>query len=156
LIDVLMHVCNREVYGYLPDSVEDRRASFAHLRIEHLLKGANKTYNEPLPITQNIEASKVEKKRSKLGFDEIYVINLERRDDRKKRIESTLDDLEISYRVVKAVDGTAIDEAFIKSLDIKLVPNYRDPYNDRVMNYGEIGCFLSHYFIWKEVCRICI
>lgn len=32
-----------------------------------------------------------------------------------------------------------------------MLPNYRDPYSDRVLTKGEIGCFLSHYNIWKQV-----
>uniref|UniRef100_A0A8D0FZS1 Glycosyl transferase family 25 domain-containing protein n=1 Tax=Strix occidentalis caurina TaxID=311401 RepID=A0A8D0FZS1_STROC len=28
---------------------------------------------------------------------------------------------------------------------------YRDPYFSRPLTRGEIGCFLSHYYIWKEV-----
>lgn len=154
---ILLHVCNRETYGYLPDKVEDildnKYESFIHLRIEHLLKGPNKTYNSPLPITKHIDQTKQKKKKSKLGFDQIYVINLERRADRRDVISSTLDDLNIAYKIVKAVDGKSMDDEYIKSLGIKVLPDYKDPYNDRSMNYGEIGCFLSHYFIWKEVIK---
>ena len=57
----------------------------------------------------------------------------------------------VSFKLVKAVDGKAIDDESIKNLGISVLPGYKDPYNDRTMNYGEIGCFLSHYFIWKEV-----
>ena len=148
-----MHVCNREVFGYVPDSIPNREASFTHLRIEHLLKGAEKTYNQPLPVSEHIDYTSLVPKspKSKLGFDEIYVINLERRDDRRQRIESTFDDLRVDYKLFKAVDGSKIDEEYIKSLGIKTVPKYVDPYSGRGMNYGEIGCFLSHYFIWKEV-----
>ncbi|KAK9499358.1 hypothetical protein O3M35_002406 [Rhynocoris fuscipes] len=31
------------------------------------------------------------------------------------------------------------------------MPGYKDPYHKRPMKVGEIGCFLSHYGIWKEV-----
>lgn len=149
-----MFICNRENSGYLPDSIEDRNESFLHLRIEHLLKGPDKTYNMPLKTSQNIDIDLIpKKKQSKLGFDEIYIINLERRSDRKNRIESTLDDLGITYKTVKAVDGRLIDEEYLNNLGIKSLPNYKDPYSDRPLNYGEIGCFLSHYFIWQEVLR---
>lgn len=145
-----MYVCNRETFGYIPDPNEDQKESFIHLRIDHLLKGPNKTYNEPLKLSEHVKGLvKVEK--TKLGFDQIYVINLQRREDRRKRIESTLDDLNISYKIFNAIDGKSIDEDYIKNLGIKVLPHYKDPYNDRSMNYGEIGCFLSHYFIWQEV-----
>jgi hypothetical protein len=32
-----------------------------------------------------------------------------------------------------------------------MLPGYRDPYSSRPLTRGEIGCFLSHYSVWKEV-----
>uniref|UniRef100_I3LWE5 Glycosyl transferase family 25 domain-containing protein n=2 Tax=Marmotini TaxID=337730 RepID=I3LWE5_ICTTR len=32
-----------------------------------------------------------------------------------------------------------------------MLPGYRDPYHGRPLTKGELGCFLSHYNIWKEV-----
>lgn len=32
-----------------------------------------------------------------------------------------------------------------------MLPGYKDPYSGRVLTRGEIGCFLSHYSIWKQV-----
>lgn len=33
-----------------------------------------------------------------------------------------------------------------------MLPGFVDPYHHRTaLTRGEIGCFLSHYFIWKEV-----
>lgn len=147
-----MHVCNREIFGYIPDSIPDRQASFIHLRIEHLLRGPNKTYNPTLPVSQHIDYETFsDKQKTRFGFDEVYVINLQRRQDRRERIEATLEEMGVDFRVFEAVDGSKIDEEFIKKLGIKSVPDYKDPYSGRQMNYGEIGCFLSHYFIWKDV-----
>lgn len=39
----------------------------------------------------------------------------------------------------------------IESLGIKMLPGYKDPYHGRPLTKGELGCFLSHYNIWKEV-----
>ena len=36
-------------------------------------------------------------------------------------------------------------------MGIKQLPEYRDPYSKRVMTFGEIGCFLSHYRVWQDV-----
>lgn len=152
LIGLSMFVCNRDNYGYIPDLIQDRNQAFIHLKIDHLLKGPNKTYNKPLKISKNIDYDMIPKiEKTKLGFDEIYVINLERRPDRRERIESALDDLGIIYKTMKAIDGRLIDEEYLNKLGIKSLPNYKDPYNDRPLNFGEIGCFLSHYFIWQEV-----
>lgn len=32
-----------------------------------------------------------------------------------------------------------------------MLPGYKDPYHGRPLTKGELGCFLSHYNIWKEV-----
>ena len=36
-------------------------------------------------------------------------------------------------------------------MEIKMLPGYKDPYHGRPLTKGELGCFLSHYNIWKEV-----
>ncbi|CAC5356570.1 GLT25D [Mytilus coruscus] len=61
-----------------------------------------------------------------LGFDKIYIVNLERRPERRQRIEKILAELKLDYSIFSAVDG-------------------------RNMTYGEVGCTLSHYFIWKDM-----
>jgi GR25 family glycosyltransferase involved in LPS biosynthesis len=39
----------------------------------------------------------------------------------------------------------------VDALGIQMLPGYRDPYHGRPLTKGELGCFLSHYNIWKEV-----
>lgn len=36
-------------------------------------------------------------------------------------------------------------------MKIDMLPGFVDPYRDRTLTRGEIGCFLSHYFIWQQV-----
>lgn len=36
-------------------------------------------------------------------------------------------------------------------MGIEMLPGYIDPYSERILTKGEIGCFLSHYNIWKKV-----
>lgn len=49
-----------------------------------------------------------------------------------------------------AVDGKAISAEMRESLGIAQLPAYRDPLKDRNLTLGEVGCFLSHYNIWKD------
>uniref|UniRef100_T1JHI5 Glycosyl transferase family 25 domain-containing protein n=1 Tax=Strigamia maritima TaxID=126957 RepID=T1JHI5_STRMM len=44
-----------------------------------------------------------------------------------------------------------LNETFLKSKGIHMLPQYEDPYHKRPLTMGEIGCFLSHYKIWEEV-----
>lgn len=39
-------------------------------------------------------------------------------------------------------------------MGIKMLPGYKDPYHGRPLTKGELGCFLSHYNIWKEVRKL--
>lgn len=47
----------------------------------------------------------------------------------------------------------ALNKSEIESMGIKMLPGYKDPYHGRPLTKGELGCFLSHYNIWKEVRR---
>lgn len=38
-------------------------------------------------------------------------------------------------------------------MGIQQLPDYRDPFSKRVMTFGEIGCFLSHYNVWQNVSK---
>ena len=87
-------------------------------------------------------------KKSKLGFDEIFLVNLERRPDRRERMGFNIDMLGIDYKWVPAMDGRTIDEDFLAREGIKMLPEFSEPFHGRALTYGEIGCFLSHYRLW--------
>ncbi|XP_064454074.1 procollagen galactosyltransferase 1 isoform X3 [Mirounga angustirostris] len=86
----------------------------------------------------------------KMGFDEVFMINLKRRQDRRERMLRALQAQEIESRLVEAVDGKAMNTSQVEALGIQMLPGYRDPYHGRPLTKGELGCFLSHYNIWKE------
>ena len=45
----------------------------------------------------------------------------------------------------------AMNTSQVEALGIQMLPGYRDPYHGRPLTKGELGCFLSHHNIWKEV-----
>lgn len=45
----------------------------------------------------------------------------------------------------------ALNSSELQAMGIDMLPGYKDPYSDRVLTKGEIGCFLSHYNVWKQV-----
>lgn len=49
----------------------------------------------------------------------------------------------------------AMNVSEIHSMGIHMLPGYSDPYHGRPLTKGELGCFLSHYNIWKEVKSCC-
>uniref|UniRef100_A0A452VAG2 Cerebral endothelial cell adhesion molecule n=1 Tax=Ursus maritimus TaxID=29073 RepID=A0A452VAG2_URSMA len=146
---VTVHVCNEHRYGYMNvpvkshQGLEDERVNFVHLILEALVDGP--------PMWASAHVSRPPKRPSKMGFDEVFVISLARRPDRRERMLSSLWEMEISGRLVDAVDGRTLNSSIMRSLGVDLLPGYQDPYSGRTLTKGEVGCFLSHYSIWEEV-----
>ena len=44
-----------------------------------------------------------------------------------------------------------LNDSYVEELGIHYMSNWRDPWGDRTMTLGEVGCFLSHYTIWNRV-----
>ncbi|XP_029309726.1 LOW QUALITY PROTEIN: procollagen galactosyltransferase 2-like [Cottoperca gobio] len=145
---VQMYVCNKHHYGYLPvplkpeQTLEEEEESFTHTLTEAL-------------ISYTVEPSRymntLPREAGKMGLDEIFLINLKRRSDRRDRMLTSLAVLGINTTLTEAVDGKALNSSQLQAMGIDMLPGYKDPYSDRVLTRGEIGCFLSHYNIWKQV-----
>ncbi|KAM7238402.1 hypothetical protein CapIbe_009922 [Capra ibex] len=103
------------------------------------------------PMWASAHVSRPPKRPSKMGFDEVFVISLARRPDRRERMLTSLWEMEVSGRVVDAVDGRMLNSSVMRTLGVELLPGYQDPYSGRTLTKGEVGCFLSHYSIWEEV-----
>uniref|UniRef100_A0A8C0ZKK8 Cerebral endothelial cell adhesion molecule n=2 Tax=Cyanistes caeruleus TaxID=156563 RepID=A0A8C0ZKK8_CYACU len=144
-----VHVCNQHHFGYINvpvkahQTLEDDRANFVHLTLEAMVDGP--------PMQRSRHISLLPRPLTKMGFDEIFLINLVRRPDRRQRMLASLQELEIVPRVVDAVDGSTLNSSDIKVLGVDLLPGYYDPFSGRTLTKGEVGCFLSHYNIWKEI-----
>uniref|UniRef100_A0A8C9XT73 Si:ch211-13f8.2 n=1 Tax=Sander lucioperca TaxID=283035 RepID=A0A8C9XT73_SANLU len=132
---IQMYVCNKDHYGYLP----------VPLRQDQTLEEEEESFTHTLTEYMHI----VPKEPGKMGFDEIFLINLKRRSDRRDRMLSSLAVLGINTKLTEAVD--ALNSSQLQAMGIDMLPGYRDPYSERVLTRGEIGCFLSHHKIWKQV-----
>nr|XP_013817347.1 PREDICTED: procollagen galactosyltransferase 1 [Apteryx mantelli mantelli] len=147
--EVQMFVCNKEVYGFLPvplrshSTLRDEMESFMHVQLEIMVK------NPPAKPSQYVSVPP--KIPDKMGFDEVFMINLKRRTDRRDRMLQTLYEQQIECKIIEAVDGKAMNSSEVEALGIKMLPGYKDPYHGRPLTKGELGCFLSHYKIWKEI-----
>ncbi|XP_060710887.1 procollagen galactosyltransferase 1 isoform X1 [Hemiscyllium ocellatum] len=147
--EVQMYICNKEHYGFLQvplkltSTMQDEMDSFTHVHLEIMV-------NHP-PMEPSKYLSVAPKYPNKMGFDEIFLINLKRRPDRRMRMLNSLHEQEIACKVIDAVDGRAFNSTQIKALGINMMPNYEDPYSGRPLTKGEMGCFLSHYNVWKEI-----
>ncbi|XP_072531356.1 procollagen galactosyltransferase 1 [Salminus brasiliensis] len=149
MAEVQMFVCNKETYGFFPvplrshNSLQDEADSFIHSVLEVNVRNPHVEPSRYLPAPT--------KQPDKMGFDEVFMINLQRRTDRRERMLRALREQEIDCKIVAAVDGKAMNVSEISGLGIHMLPGYSDPYHGRPLTKGELGCFLSHYNIWKEI-----
>ncbi|TRZ03958.1 hypothetical protein DNTS_029854, partial [Danionella cerebrum] len=148
MAEIQMFVCNKETYGHLPvplrshGTLQDEADSFIHTVLEVNVRNP--------PVEPSRHLPKPVKNQAKLGFDEVFMINLKRRADRRERMLRALREQEIECKIIPAVDGKAMNTSDIQAMGIAMLPGYSDPYHGRSLTKGELGCFLSHYNIWKE------
>lgn len=148
---IKLNLLNKEVYGYMlhpsdaNQTLEDMKISFTHVKLEWFVDHPE----ELMPVSSHVSVKYLSPE--KLGFDEIYLINLKRRPLRRRRMLASLKELGISVKLMDAVDGKTLTDQQVTEMGIKMLPGYSDPYGKRPLTMGEIGCFLSHYLIWQEM-----
>uniref|UniRef100_A0A8C2EHT1 procollagen galactosyltransferase n=1 Tax=Cyprinus carpio TaxID=7962 RepID=A0A8C2EHT1_CYPCA len=149
MAEVQMFICNKETYGHLPvplrahSTMQDEADSFIHTVLEVNVRNP--------PVEPSRYLPRPVKRPDKMGFDEVFMINLKRRADRRERMLRALREQEIDCKIIAAVDGKAMNISEIHAMGIHMLPGYSDPYHGRPLTRGELGCFLSHYNIWKEI-----
>lgn len=146
------YVDNREVWGYIPEPVTshnqiDSLQELADLELESLIGGIGFPLS---PVLESYTRSIFADSDPKLGVDEVYVINLQRRPERKSRMVKSLKLLNIKAKFWNATDGKLLSQEFLQKHNIQTLVGYVDPYHKRPITFGEIGCFLSHYRIWED------
>jgi len=75
----------------------------------------------------------------------IIIINLKRSTSRRLRIEREMKRVRLSYKFFNGVDGLQLTKEEVQT---NIDPNHRF---FRQFNKGEIGCFLSHYSVYKKI-----
>ncbi|XP_062891934.1 procollagen galactosyltransferase 1-like [Mobula hypostoma] len=146
---VQMYINNKEHFGFLQvplkstSTMQDEVESFIHVQLEVMVNHPPMEPSKFLPAPPKYP--------DKMGFDEVFLINLKRRPKRRMRMLRSLYEQEIACEIFDAVDGRAFNSSQIKELGITMLAEYQDPYSGRPLTKGELGCFLSHYNIWKEI-----
>ncbi|MSO13575.1 glycosyltransferase family 25 protein [Rickettsiales endosymbiont of Trichoplax sp. H2] len=77
----------------------------------------------------------------------IYLINLKRSKDRLRTIKPLLEQLNMPYTIVQAVDGNFIPKEKINHL---VDFNNYNKYLGHSPKLGTIGCSMSHFKVWKQ------
>ncbi|XP_069121239.1 procollagen galactosyltransferase 1-like isoform X1 [Argopecten irradians] len=159
-----MYVLNTEYFGkvLIPldyyHTLQEERDHFTYVKLE--ADDADFIFEElgprrypvkrpPLVRSPHVDVKEVVP--DKMAFDEIYMINLVRRPQRRERMLRSLKELGLQVTIFDAIDGRELNATYLEKLGVEMMDGYADPYAGRKLTMGEIGCFLSHYFIWKEI-----
>ena len=78
----------------------------------------------------------------------IFVINLKRCTEKRKRMEERLKGEE--YEMFEAYDGKQLNEEKLEELGAGILKEWQDPYSGRNVTWGEVGCALSHYSVYEK------
>ncbi|XP_053623852.1 glycosyltransferase 25 family member [Plodia interpunctella] len=150
---IALKICNDHIYGFVlvpleeTDSLEKDNEQLLNIKLEAISRSV------PLTVDSALQKYVKYPEKWKFGFDEIYMINLERRPERRQMMELSFKELGMDVKLFKAVDGRILDLNDLREYSVTLMPNYEDPYHKRPMKAGEVGCFLSHYYIWEEIVK---
>ncbi|XP_017107204.2 glycosyltransferase 25 family member [Drosophila bipectinata] len=147
-----MHVCNEITFGYIlqplepGDSLDQDLQQLVHIRASMITD-----LGDVPPFHDYFQHLVTKPEKSKLTLDHIFMINLERRPERRQKMEKLFDEIGLDVEHFPAVDGKELNIGVVKQMGITFMPGYEDPYHHRAMTMGEIGCFLSHYRIWVKM-----
>ncbi|KAL5484486.1 hypothetical protein EMCRGX_G020997 [Ephydatia muelleri] len=143
-----VYVLNTHEFGYLLhpmkySSLQEAADAFTDYKLKTLV------FHPLIPRSENIPAPS--KPKDNVGLDAVFMISLARRPERRNRMLACLDELAFNYTLFDAVDGRELNQSYVDSLGIHYLPGWRDPWGERPMTMGEVGCFLSHYTIWEKM-----
>lgn len=146
------HVCNVVRYGYVDYPIQagdPLSTAFLHLRD---LKLKIVRHQPQLIVSPRLAHLLPRPSVDTAGLSKIFYMNLARRPDRRARMEYVLKNAGLRATRVEAVDGRTLNSSYLEGRGVRVMTGYYDPNKQRQgMTKGEIGCFLTHYDIWKEV-----
>lgn len=79
-----------------------------------------------------------------------FVINLKRDTKKKESFLKNNSQYLPELQVFEAVDGRTVTHKKLLSMGLDTDKHWRDPLLKRTLTHGEVGCFLSHYALWKQ------
>ncbi|XP_043586475.1 glycosyltransferase 25 family member [Bombus pyrosoma] len=149
--DIPLFICNDNIYGFIMVPLEEEETVTEDLQRLTNIKTEILSDNNYLPLSMHLERFVQYPTEDTLQVDNIYMINLLRRPERRERMHKLFKELGIRVETHDAVDGRILNQSVLEKLGIEIMAGYTDPYHNRPMTMGEIGCFLSHYNIWNKV-----
>ncbi|XP_055534935.1 glycosyltransferase 25 family member [Wyeomyia smithii] len=149
-----MHISNAIVYGYILVPLEQGETIEKDLdQLTNIKLFIINEYGK-LNLKNDLKTFVTQVPKDKLSLSNIIMINLERRPERREKMINNFDQLGLEVEYFPAVDGKQLNDERLRDIGIEFLPGYADPYHQRPMTMGEIGCFLSHYYIWKKMIEL--
>ncbi|XP_029047412.1 glycosyltransferase 25 family member [Osmia bicornis bicornis] len=148
---VPLFICNDNIYGNIIVPLEETETIAEDIQRLINIKTEILSNSNYLPLSTYLEHFVQYPAEDTLQVDHIYMINLLRRQERRDRMYKLFKELGIRAETIDAIDGRTLNETVLHKLGIVMMPEYTDPYHERPMTMGEVGCFLSHYAIWNKV-----
>ncbi|KAJ3662789.1 hypothetical protein Zmor_007118 [Zophobas morio] len=102
---VSLNLCNDETFGYVMVPLEQDDKLIMDLDQLTNIKLEILSEEEPLVVSKLLESYISFPEKDTLGFDKIFMINLVRRPERRRRMNLCFDELGLHVSVVDAVDG---------------------------------------------------
>ncbi|XP_037956310.1 glycosyltransferase 25 family member-like [Teleopsis dalmanni] len=147
-----LYLDNQYLYGYILQPLEaNDNLTQDLLQLTNIQTNIVNDLGKVVDVLDYLEKFKPKSEKHKLTLDHIYMINLNRRPERRLKMEKLFAILNLDVEHFPAVDGKELNLDIINEMGIKFLPGYEDPYHHRQMTMGEIGCFLSHYRIWEKI-----
>lgn len=150
--DTQLYISNTHAFGYIMVPMEDTEDfrkdvdQVANLKIS-IINDVDKGFALVPEMEQFVELPP----KDRLTLNKIFMINLERRPERRAKMNQSFDALGLDVEYVPAVDGRELNDDEFKKIGIEFLEGYADPYLNRPMTLGEIGCFLSHFYLWEKM-----
>jgi len=83
-------------------------------------------------------------------LDKIYIIHLKRSVHRHEHMLKQMEKQNIeNYLFFDAID--AENDDLNANYDFSVISKWRDPFSRKCITRGEIGCALTHYWVWEEI-----
>ena len=78
-----------------------------------------------------------------------FVVSLQHRTDRRRWFDDTNHE-KIDYEIFNAINGKSFTYNMLVQSGFDTDKNWVDPIHNTHLTSGEVGCFLSHYGLWKK------
>lgn len=137
-----MYVVNYELYGFILAPL-DPGDDFTK-DIQQLINTKIMIINEYKDVDKIVVGRELEHyitypEADTLSIDKIFMINLERRPERRLMMEQSFKELGLQVEHIAAVDGQTLTDTYLEDIEVRFLPGYADPYHNRPMTLGKVS-----------------